>query len=46
MSGAIACRIAGYEKRKWWVYLLEATGYWLINRAGFCLTYNQFKCYP
>ena len=44
MSGAVAFKIAGYEKKKWYVYVAEAAGYWLINRAGFCLTYNRFKC--
>ena len=46
MSGAIAVKIVGFEKKKWYVYLLEAAGYWLVNRAGFCLTYNRFICYP
>jgi hypothetical protein len=46
MSGAIAFKIAGYQKKKWYAYLMEAAGYWLINRAGFCLTYNRFICYP
>jgi len=46
MSGAIAFKIAGYEKRRWYVYLLEAACYWAINRAGFCLTYNRFKYNP
>jgi hypothetical protein len=46
MSGAIAVKIAGFEKKKWYVYLLEAASYWLVNRAGFCLTYNRFVCYP
>jgi hypothetical protein len=26
--------------------VLEAAGYWVVNRAGFAVTYNQFKCYP
>jgi hypothetical protein len=42
MSGAIAFKIGGHEKKKWYVYAMEAAGYWLINRAGFCFTYNQF----
>jgi hypothetical protein len=46
MAGAVTFKISGYEKKKWYVYLLEAAGYWLVNRAGFCLTYNQFICYP
>jgi hypothetical protein len=46
MSGAIAVKIARLEKKKWYVYALEAAGYWLINRVGFCLTYNRFVCYP
>ncbi|MBL7742022.1 MAG: hypothetical protein JNN00_00980 [Chitinophagaceae bacterium] len=46
LSGAVAFKIAGYEKKKWYIYIAEAAGYWLINRAGFCMTYNRFKCYP
>ncbi len=44
-SGAVAVKISGYEKKKWYVYALEAAGYWLINRVGFCYTYNQFVGY-
>jgi hypothetical protein len=46
MSGAIAVKISGYQKKKWYIYAVETVGYWLINRAGFCLTYNRFICYP
>lgn len=46
MSGAVAFKIAGHEKKKWYIYVAEAAGYWLVNRAGFCLTYNRFICYP
>jgi len=46
MSGAVAFKLAGYEKRKWYIYIAEAAGYWLLNRAGFCMTYNRLKCYP
>jgi hypothetical protein len=46
MSGAVAVKIAGFEKKKWYIYVLEAASYWLLNRAGFCLTYNRFICYP
>lgn len=46
LSGAIAFKIAGHEKKKWYIYVAEAAGYWLINRVGFCLTYNPFICYP
>ena len=42
MSGALAFKITGYEKKKWYLHLLEAIGYWAINRVGFCATYNQF----
>lgn len=31
------------EKKKWWVYVAEGAGYWLVNRAGFTLTYNLLK---
>jgi hypothetical protein len=45
MSGAIAVKVAGFEKKKWYVYLVEAAGYWLVNRVGFCLTYNRLFSY-
>ena len=31
------------EKKKWWFYVAEGAGYWLVNRAGFNLTYNTLK---
>lgn len=46
MSGAVAFKIVGNEKKRWYVYVAEAAGYWLVNRAGFCITYNRFKCNP
>jgi hypothetical protein len=46
MSGAVAFKIGGYEKKKWYIYALEAVGYWIVNRAGFCFTYNQFVGSP
>jgi hypothetical protein len=46
MSGAIAFKLSCFEKKKWYKYLLEAAGYWALNRVGFCLTYNQFISYP
>lgn len=46
MSGAVAVKIAGFEKKKWYVYVAEAAGHWLLNRVGFCLTYNSMRCYP
>ncbi len=46
MSGAVAVKISGFEKKKWYVYVLEAASYWLVNRAGFSLVYNRFICYP
>jgi hypothetical protein len=42
LSGALAFKITG-QKQKWYYYLIEAASYWLINRAGFVLIYNQFK---
>jgi hypothetical protein len=41
-SGAVAIKLSCHEKRKWYAYVLEAAGYWMINRVGFCSTYNQF----
>jgi hypothetical protein len=46
MSGAVAFKIAGHQKKKWYVYVMEAAGYWLVNRVGFCMTYNRFISYP
>jgi hypothetical protein len=46
MSGAVAVKIGGFEKKKWYIYVLEAAGYWLLNRTGFALTYDRFICYP
>lgn len=46
MSGAVAFKIAGHEKKKWYKYVVEAASYWLVNRVGFSLTYNRFISYP
>lgn len=32
----------GEPRRKWYVYVYEAAGYWLINRVGFNLSYHLF----
>lgn len=40
-SGAIAIKL-GQRKRKWYIYLAEGIGYWVINRVGFSLVYNRF----
>lgn len=29
-------------KKKWWVYVSEVIGLWLVNRVGFSLVYNAF----
>lgn len=29
-------------KRKWWIYLAEGAGYWIVNRIGFNITYKLF----
>jgi hypothetical protein len=42
MTGAIGVKIAGYEKKRWYKYLLEVVGYWVVNRVGFSLVYNRF----
>ena len=33
----------GEPKKKWYLYVAEAAGYWVVNRAGFNLTYNLLK---
>lgn len=42
LGGAFALKIT-QDKKRWWVYVVEGLGFWLVNRAGFCLIYNQFK---
>lgn len=42
MTGAIGVKIAGYEKKKWYKYVLEAVGHWLVHRVGFSMVYNRF----
>jgi len=41
-AGAVAIQFNGH-KRKWHYYVLKGLSYWIVNRAGFSLTYNQFK---
>lgn len=33
----------GEPRKKWYVYLYEAAGYWFINRVGFNLTYKMLN---
>lgn len=40
MAGALTCKVLLFEKKKWYLYPVEALSYLLINRAGFCLAYN------
>lgn len=42
LSGAFALKIT-QDKRRWYWYILEGCAYWLVNRCGFALIYNQFK---
>jgi hypothetical protein len=46
MTGAVALKISTCEKKRWYVYVIEAAAYWLVNRAGFCIVYNRLKCNP
>lgn len=32
----------GHAKRKWYWYVVEGLGYWIVNRAGFTVVYNSF----
>lgn len=43
LMSSIVLRINVYEKRKWWYYVIEGAGYWVINRAGFVLVYNGLQ---
>jgi hypothetical protein len=42
LAGALAFKISE-EKKKWYVYLLEGVGYWVVSRIGFGISYNLFK---
>ena len=41
MVGAVAVKIT-QQKKKWYYYLAEAAGYWIVNRAGFAVVYDRF----
>jgi hypothetical protein len=40
-AGAVAIKL-GECKKRWYVYVLEGIGYWVVNRIGFTITYNFF----
>lgn len=40
-AGAISVKIVQYKKKKWYIYVAEGLGYWIINRVGFNLTYKM-----
>lgn len=42
LAGALSLKITG-RKQKWYFYVLQGMIYWVTNRAGFCLIYNQFN---
>lgn len=42
LSGALAIKI-GQGKKNWKQYAVEAIGYWITNRVGFCAVFNSFK---
>ncbi|MES1216893.1 MAG: hypothetical protein ABUT20_15365 [Bacteroidota bacterium] len=41
LAGAVAVKFS-QQKKKWYWYVAEMAGYWLVNRAGFALVYNRF----
>ena len=41
LAGAVSVKIS-QEKKKWYWYVAEMAGYWIVNRAGFALVYNRF----
>jgi hypothetical protein len=41
MVGAVAVKFT-QQKKKWYYYLAEAAGYWIVNRTGFAAVYNSF----
>lgn len=42
ISGAIAVKISGGVKKKWYWYALEMVGYWMVHRVGFSAVYERF----
>lgn len=42
LAGAFALKITE-GKQRWWVYLAQGLGYWLVNRAAFAMTFNYFQ---
>lgn len=42
LAGALSVKIT-QSKKKWYYYVAEAAGYWLVNRVGFAVVYNSFK---
>jgi len=41
MVGAVTVKLT-QQRKKWYYYVAEAAGYWVINRAGFAVVYNSF----
>jgi hypothetical protein len=39
--GTVAIKFT-QKKKKWYWYIVEGAGYWMVNRAGFVLVYNRF----
>lgn len=42
LSGAIAVKISGGVKKKWYWYAVEMVGYWAVHRVGFSMVYDRF----
>lgn len=42
LSGALSVKIT-QGRKKWYYYVAETAGYWLVNRVGFAIVYNSFK---
>lgn len=40
---AIVLRVNLYEKKKWYYYVIEGAGYWLVNRVGFVAVYDGLQ---
>lgn len=42
IAGAVGITFT-HEKKNWKMYVIQALGYWGMNRIGFCTVYNTLK---
>lgn len=41
-AGAISFKIVQGNKKRWYLYIAEAAGYWILNRLAFTFVYSRF----